>query len=66
MSEYPEWVERQIGWAAMTPEDGRDVHRRVKAGEFPDPRGRGRRPAIWWRRWWPFDRRCPTEKSIGM
>lgn len=57
MSEFPEWVEREIGWNVWY-DDAQDLHRQIRQGKYPDPRGTGKR--LWWREWWPFDRRKQT------
>lgn len=54
MSEFPEWVERHLGWS-LSYEDSKIVHQEMRDGQWPDPRGRGQ--VIWWRQLWPFDRR---------
>ena len=55
MSEFPSWVERALGTEQLSYGAARELRRQVEAGLWPDPRGRGRR--IWWRWWWPFNRR---------
>ena len=55
MSEFTEWVERSIGLSNLSYERSLELHRQIQAGIWPDPRGRLK--AIWWRRFWPFDRR---------
>ena len=56
MSEFPEWIERAKGvlWSPSY-EEGQRVHREEADGLWPDPRGRGM--PIWWRHYWPFNRR---------
>lgn len=55
MSEFPAWVEREIGWREITYQESRIVHDEIRSGDWPDPRGT--KQVIWWRQVWPFDRR---------
>ena len=57
MSEFPEWVERQIGWTRMSDKDAQRIHAEIREGFWVDPRDRNRDRVIWWRWYWPFDRR---------
>ncbi len=55
MSEFPEWVERTLGITDLTSRRAREIHFKLDTGQWPDPRGRGKR--IWWRHLWFFNRR---------
>lgn len=53
MSEFPEWVERELG--IDKPLNRQFLYQEIKAGNHPDPRGS--KPPILWRTFPPFDRR---------
>ena len=53
MSEFPEWVERELGLCDVSLDEAHRIHRALATGAWRDPRQR----RVWWRDWWPWNRR---------